>query len=274
MKDSTPTAKQYSNKDLEQRKTWYSPAAEAYNKARPRYPKTLIERVIELTQLANDTTILEIGCGPGTATVTFAELGFSMLCLEPNPDFCAIARRNCAKHSKVEIQTTSFEEWDLAAKQFNAVLAATSIHWIPPEVAYPKVANALQENGVLILLANVPAIPSYEVYQALQEVYQVHAPSLSQFKGKETHEAELRDIEKIVISSGHFKDVVFEQTEWKVTYSVDEYLTLLSTFSQYLELDAKSRNALFEGLRDKIDENFAGRLQLLNLSAFHVARKS
>jgi hypothetical protein len=84
----------------------------------------------------------------------------------------------------------------------------------------------------------------------------------------------LREFEQIVISSGQFKDVVFEQTVWEVKYSVDEYLTLLSTFSQYLELDAKSRNALFEGLQHKIDENFAGRLQLLNLSAFHVARKN
>lgn len=50
--------------------------------------------------------------------------------------------------------------------------------------------------------------------------------------------------------------------------------TLLSTCSPYLELDVKIRNALFEGLQHKIDENFAGRLQLLNLSAFHVARKS
>jgi len=274
MKDTKQTNKQYSKKDLEQRKTWYSPAAEAYNKARPHYPKVLIERVIELTQLANDATILEIGCGPGTATVTFAELGFAMLCLEPNPDFCAIARRNCTKYSKVEIQTTSFEEWNLEAKRFNAVLAATSIHWIPPEVAYPKVANALQDDGVLILLANVPAIPSYEVYQVLEKVYQVHAPSLSQYKGKKAHEIELRELEKTVIGSGQFKDVVFEQTEWEVTYNVDEYLTLLSTFSQYLELDAKNRNALFEELRHKIDENFAGRLQLLNLSAFHVARKN
>ncbi len=274
MKEPEQITEHYSDKDLKQRKTWYSPAAEAYNKARPHYPKALIDRVIELTQLPSDAIILEIGCGPGTATVTFAELGFSMLCLEPNPDFCAIARRNCAKYSKVEIQTTAFEEWNLEAKRFNAVLAATSIHWIPPEVAYPKVANTLQDDGALILLWNVPAIPSYEVYQALQEVYQVHAPSLSQYKGKETHEAELSELEQIVISSGQFKDVVFEQTVWEVTYNVDEYLTLLSTFSQYLELDAKSRNALFEGLQQKIDKNFAGRIQLSNLSAFHVARKN
>ncbi len=274
MKDSTQPIEQYSNKNLEQRRIWYSPIAEAYNKARPHYPKALVDRVVELTQLANDATILEIGCGPGTATVTFAELGFSMLCLEPNPDFCAIARRNCAQYTKVEIQTTSFEEWNLESKRFNAVLAATSIHWIPPEVAYPKIANSLQDDGSLILLWNVPAIPSYEVYQALQEVYQVHAPFPSQYKGKETHELELRDLEKIIINSDRFKDIVFEQTVSEVTYNVDEYLTLLGTFSQYLELDAKSRNALFEGLQHKIDQKFAGHLQLFNLSAFHLARKN
>lgn len=274
MQDPAKLIKQYSNKDLAQKRIWYSPTAEAYNRTRPHYPKSLVDRVIELTQLANGATILEIGCGPATATVTFAELGFSMLCLEPNLDFCAIARRNCAQYSKVKIQNTSFEEWELEVERFNAVLAATSIHWIPQEVAYPKAANALQKDGVLILLWNVPAIPSWETYQELQDLYQVYAPSLSEYKGKEAHEAELREIEKIVINSGRFKDVASEKNVSEVTYSADEYLMLLSTFSPYLELDTISRNALFEGLQHKINENFAGRLQLFNLSAFHVARKN
>ncbi len=259
--------------DLKQRKSWYSSTAEAYNKARPHYPRVLIDRVIELTQLPADAIILEIGCGPGTATVTFAELGYSMICLEPNPDFCAIARSNCAKHSQVSIQNISFEEWNLETKRFNAVLAATSIHWISPEVVYPRVASALQDDGSLILLWNVPAIPSHGVHQALQEAYQVHVPSLSQHKGKEVHEAELRAFEQVVIQSGQFKDVIFEQTLWEATYSVDEYLTLLSTFSQYLQLNTGSKNSLFEELRIKINENLGGCLQLLNISAFHIARK-
>ena len=273
MNDPAQPTKHYSSKDLQQRKTWYSPAAEAYNQARPHYPRALIDWVIELTQLSKDATILEIGCGPGTATVPFAERGFSLVCLEPNPDFCAIARRNCAQSSNVEIQNISFEEWNLREQRFNAVLAATSIHWIPPEVAYPKIANALQDDGTLILLWNVPAILPYEVYQAFQEVYQVHAPSLVQYKDKETHEAELSKFEQMLIRSGHFQDVVFEQIEWNTTYNTDEYLTLLSTLSQYLALDPKSRSSLFAGLQQTVDKNFSGRLQLLNLSVLHIAQK-
>ena len=35
----------------EQRKNWYSEVANAYNKTRPRYPKELICRAVELAQL-------------------------------------------------------------------------------------------------------------------------------------------------------------------------------------------------------------------------------
>jgi hypothetical protein len=42
MKDLKQVITNYSSRDLEQRKHWYSPAAEAYNKVRPRYPKELI----------------------------------------------------------------------------------------------------------------------------------------------------------------------------------------------------------------------------------------
>jgi hypothetical protein len=40
----------YSGKDLEYRKSWYSPSAAAYNKLRPRYPEVLMHRVVEVTK--------------------------------------------------------------------------------------------------------------------------------------------------------------------------------------------------------------------------------
>jgi tRNA G46 methylase TrmB len=92
MKDLKQTIINYSSTDLEQRKNWYSPAAEAYNKARPRYPQELIKQVVEIAQLSTNSKILEVGCGPGTATVGIAPLGCSIICLEPNPDFFHLAQ--------------------------------------------------------------------------------------------------------------------------------------------------------------------------------------
>lgn len=273
MKDLEPKKSWYSNKDLEQRKHWYSPVADAYNKARPRYSKDLIHRAVELAQLPGKATILEIGCGPGTATVTFAQLGFEMVCLEPSPESCQLARQNCAQYPNVEIRNTTFEECELEASSFNAVLAATSFNWISPEVGYPKAAGVLQDNGALILLWNTAAQPQYEVYQVLDEVYKRHAPSLARYESRETQEESLTSFVQRVMDSGQFKDLVSEQIVCEITYSIDDYLTLLSTYSPYLALDPQSRDFVFEGLREKIEQNFGGSIPLSYLCAFHIARK-
>ncbi|GAB1539831.1 class I SAM-dependent methyltransferase [Scytonema sp. NUACC21] len=274
MENLKQTIISYSSRDLEQRKNWYSPAAEAYNKVRPRYPKDLIQQVVEVAQLSTRSKILEVGCGPGTATVAFAQLGCSTICLEPNPNFFRLAQQNCQPYPNVEIQNTSFEEWTLEAEKFDAVLAASSFHWISPEVGYPKAVNVLKERGYLILLWNTELQPCYEVYQRLSEIYQLHAPSLDRYEDRETQEEILRGLGNMVIGSGHFKDLTSGQVVSEVSYTVDEYLMLLNTYSPYLKLDTQTKNALFAGLRDRIEHEFGGSLLLSFISAFHIAQKS
>lgn len=259
--------------NLEQRKSLYSAVADAYNNARPRYPKELINRVLELAELPSNAQILEIGCGPGTATTAFAQLGFSMLCLEPSEQACQLARQNCATYPDVEIVNTTFEEWDLQPEKFNAVLAATSFHWVPPEIRHPKAAAALQHNGYLILLWNTPPQPDYEVYQMLDEVYQTHAPSITGYEERKNHEDHLRKFGEAVIDSGKFKNLVSEQLTPRLTYSIDGYISLLSTFSPYIRLDTQNRNALFKGLRETLERNSISSLETSYLSVFHVAQK-
>ncbi|NER81979.1 MAG: class I SAM-dependent methyltransferase [Leptolyngbya sp. SIO1D8] len=264
----------YSEKHLEQRKNWYSPVAEAYNKARPLYPQDLIRQVVDIAQLSSKLKILEVGCGPATATKAFAHLGSQIIGLEPNPDFYQLARNNCKQHPNIEFQNISFEEWVLEADRFDAVLAATSFHWIPQDVGYPKAAKALRENGYLILLWNKELQPCYDVNQSLSKIYQIHAPSLvDRYEDRETQEKILQGLGQIVIDLSLFDDLVFGHIETKVTYTSDEYLTLLNTYSPYLKLENKSKKALFEGLRNEIESDFGGSLHLSYISAFHIAQK-
>ena len=257
-----------------QRKNWYSEVADAYNRVRPRYPKELICRAVELAQLPADATILELGCGPGIATVEFAQLGFSILCLEPSKELCQLAQQNCTQYSSVEITNTTFEEWKLDPKRFSAVVAATSIHWIPPEIRYSKAAAALQESSSLILLWNMTPQPNREVYQVLAPVYQTQAPSLAQFyEDKKTQEETVRKFGQAVIDSGKFKNLVSEQLACKLTYSIDDYLALLGTLSPYRRLNPNKRNSVFEGLREALDRNGIRSIETSYLSAFHVAQK-
>ncbi|MDZ7970739.1 MAG: hypothetical protein RM368_38425 [Nostoc sp. DedSLP03] len=75
------------------------------------------------------------------------------------------------------------------------------------------------------------------------------------------------------IDSGQFKNLRTGQVISEVTYTVDEYLTLLNTYSPYIKLDPETKNYLFLGLRNCIEDDFGGSLQLSYISAFHIAQK-
>jgi hypothetical protein len=123
------------------------------------------------------------------------------------------------------------------------------------------------------LLWNKELQPRYEVHQRLEEVYQLYAPFLRPYEDREMQEDTLRRLGKMVINSKQFKNLVFEQAISEVTHTVDEYLMLLSTYSPYLKLEQKSKEALFFGLRERIEHDFGGRLELSCISAFHIAQQ-
>ncbi|MDV3002718.1 MAG: hypothetical protein N5P05_004373 (plasmid) [Chroococcopsis gigantea SAG 12.99] len=259
-------------RNIQERRHWYSPAAKAYQKARPRYPKALIEQVIKTTGLSGSSTILEIGCGPAIATPAFAELGCRMICIEPNPDFYHLARQECEIYPNVELINCSFEEWEPQGHEFDVVLAASSFHWVSPEIGYPKAAKVLRPEGFLILLWNKELQPAFEVYQRLIGVYQKHTPSaMPIYEDMDATIAVLGQLAQIALESGCFKDMRSGYVKVEVRYSVDEYLMLLSTYSPYLKLKEQEKQALFGGLGDmlSIDGNS---LELSYISAFHIGR--
>lgn len=270
MKNDEQAPKPNDLKVFDRQRTWYSPVAEIYYSARPPYPASQISRAVALAQMSPKASVLEIGCGPGNATVAFAQYDFLMTCLEPDSDFCNLAQRHCAAYSNVEILNTTFEEWQLKESQFDAVLSASAFHWISPEIKYVKAAEALHDNGFLILLWNLTPEPSYEVYQAIKEVYQTHAPSLVRYEGSETQGEILRGFGQEIQDSGCFRNLVMEQILCNVTYSVDQYLNLLSTLRR---LKTQTKDLLFAGLREKL-KPFGDQIKLSFLSAVHVAQKT
>ncbi len=266
---------QYINEStLEQKKSWYSNAADAYNRTRPRYPDEIISRVIELAQLPLNPNILELGCGPGTATTSFAKLG-SMTCLEPSLEACEIARKNCTNYPNVEIINTTFEEWQLTNYTYDAVLAATSFHWISSEIRYTKTANALKSNGSLILLWNIAFKPLPEVYQILHEVYQRETPSLPSalYHDRETHLSELANFGQAILDSGLYENLVVEHFPYELTYSIDDYIALLGTFSGSIALESHQRDSLFTSLKQELETNWGKSFQVPCLASFHIAQK-
>lgn len=263
---------EYYGRELSQRQTWYSPVAQAYQQVRPRYPQALIDRVVELAQLSAHSTVLEVGCGPAIATLPFAALGAWMVCIEPNPDFYRLAQHTCESYHNVALQNCTFEAWELVPNSLDAVLAATSFHWISPAIAYPKAAAALRPEGHLILLWNKELQPGKAVYQQLTPVYQQYAPLLNRtYEDDAMQVASLDEVGQMAIASGYFQDLHADSMTVEVTYTIDQYLMALNTYSPYLTLEPQQREALFKGLREVLAEQ-GETVELSYRSAFHVTR--
>ncbi len=277
MSQEKPISKQlkaFSSRPITERKTWYTPAAEAYDRARPKYPQEICDRILHLADLPENPKLLEIGCGPGTATVNFAPTGFDILCLEPNPVFCELARRNCAEYSNVEIRNVALEEWPLEAGQFDLVYAANAFHWIPPELGYSKVADALKPGASLALIWNMNLEPSLELWEQLKPMFEAHAPKLGRYEGVERQAEILLELGQMMVESGRFSDPTVESICCDRTYSSDGYLTLLSTYSPYLALSEEMQLRLFEGLRAAIaKQSPSPSIQLFNRCGFQLAQK-
>ncbi|MGV2827159.1 class I SAM-dependent methyltransferase [Myxosarcina sp. GI1(2024)] len=260
------------NYSRQQRESWYSSVADAYHRTRPRYHQTVCDLVKQLTNLTSSSTVLELGCGPGTATVSLAKLGWSLVCLEPSYEACQLAKQNCREYPQVEIINTSFEAWELDGQKFDAVLAATSFHWLDPQVKYQKTAAALKDNGFLILLWNTPPQIELGLYKSLQKIYQTYAPKI-EYQSIATHSSNLNQIVRAVDNSGYYDVWQSEELVCEVTYSLDEYLTLLSTLSPYIMLDTHARKSLFENIREILQKECGATLQLSHLMSWQIARK-
>lgn len=262
------------DKDLSEKKSWYSTVAQAYDRTRPRYPEALLQQVWGLAQLPPQARILELGCGPGIATTAFAAQGFSMVALEPSPEAVAIAQHNCQSYPDVKIINSTFEEYAIAPTSFDGVLAASSFHWVAPEIRCQKAAAALKPQGKLILLWNVPPQPHQAVCEALRAIHEAHEPSLMNVISGRDRQEDLTQFGQELEDSGLFTDIIFTHIIGEKTYSVDDYLALLSTLSPYIALDNQTRQNLFSDLQDTLLKTAGETFSTTFLAAAHVAQKT
>ena len=126
--------------------------AEYYNLYRSPYPQKVVDTIITLSNLHNGSKVLEIGCGTGQLSLALAQYGVDLLALELGPNLAALARRNLKRFPNVKVEVSSFEEWPLPSRKFDAVVSASAFHWLDLDVRFSKSAQALHSGGFLTIL--------------------------------------------------------------------------------------------------------------------------
>ena len=251
-------------------RTTFDGVAKTYDQARPRYPEQLFEDAIALSGIPREGRILEVGCGPGKATLPLARRGYAMLCVELGADLAALARENCRPYPQVKILHTSFEDWPLEKDAFDLLISAQAWHWIPPEIGYAKAAAALKDTGALALIWNHSPRPDTPLFRAIQEVYQQRAPHMTGSRSRPTLEELIERTVVEIDASGLFGKVQVREYPWTERYTADQYVKLMYTYSDHLRLDEAAFQGLCAGVHEAI-ERFGGVVDRPYRSLLYVA---
>jgi deazaflavin-dependent oxidoreductase (nitroreductase family) len=245
--------------------------AEAYQAGRPAYPEALIEDVITLSGLPADGRILEVGCGPGNATLAFARRGYSLLGIELGDRLASLAVQACQPYPKVKIVTGAFEDYPLEEGSFDLVIAAEAFHWIPPKVGFPRAAAALKNGGSLALWWIVLNDPGTPLFQEIADHYRRHVPEKANPNTNFSTTWVAQRMTANFANSGCFSDPILRLYAWEETYTAERYIQYISTFSADTPLTEEARSALNNDIRQSI-ERAGGVIQRPLLAVLFLAK--
>lgn len=231
--------------DDERRQTFDRSAA-AYDAIRPSYPEGAIDDILERSQAV---TALEVGAGTGKATIAFARCGLSVHALEPGHNLAEILRAKSIG-LPVTVEETTFEAFK--GGEFDLVYAAQAWHWTDPATRYRKAHSVLRPGGGFALLTNEkgPYEPSLrEDFNAAYARWFGWPSSWEQNDVAKVTDSWTAEIE----ASGLFHDVTATYVPWTVTYTADQYVALIDTYSDHAVRPEDQRRACYADIKAAIE---------------------
>jgi len=215
-----------------------------YELSRPKYDQRIAGIVGMYLEPSNKPSILEIGCGTGQATVDFVKLPHAnYMAIDIGADLINLARQKFLGIN-LDFIVTEFENLD-EARQFDCIFSATAYHWIKQPDGNQKVRRLLAKNGIFAVFRNIHTNQDQGFFSQVQAVYQ-------QFPQLQTYSPPaLQLIDRSSFSILHRSEFL-----WTETYTVAQYLSLLSTYSDHSALPAAVRAALFADIADLAKREF------------------
>ncbi|MFG1709961.1 class I SAM-dependent methyltransferase [Nonomuraea sp. M3C6] len=223
--------------------------AERYDRARPRYPDAMVDRIVAASP---GPDVLDVGSGTGIEARQFLAAGCRVLGVEPDARMADFARRG-----GLEVEVATFEAWDPAGREFDAVIAGTAWHWVDPVAGAAKAAQVLRLGGRLAAFWHVFELPP-AVADAFAAVYRRVMPD-SPFNLQATRPA--LDGYQVLLTKaadgirqvGGFSEQEQWRFDWQRSYTRDEWLDQMPTQGLLTQLPSDKLAEVLEGVGAAVD---------------------
>lgn len=232
-----------------------------YDKIRPDYPNILFSDILAYAGGDKIKKSLEIGAGTGKATHPFLDAGYDMTAVEISPNMADFLLNKFKSYKNFNVIVAAFEDAVLEENSYGLITAATSFHWVNPEIGCPKAFRLLRSGGTFALF-RYNIFPS--IGEEIQTVYEKHYHShyhSTQRTVNQSHDAHRQPAEILYrfgfsdLSVYGFCDVTMKLYDVQQLYTADEYIDFLETLSDHRHLPEDNKAALYAGIKEAIQKH-------------------
>ncbi|WP_394825526.1 class I SAM-dependent methyltransferase [Pendulispora albinea] len=244
-------------------RTTFSSDVDSYDRLRPDYPPALVDWCLPRER---PCAIVEIGCGSGQATKLFVESAARIVAIDLSAEMIEKAKYNL-RAPNVAFIVGAFEDIELPAGPFDAVLSAQAIHWLDFDKAFARIRKLLRSGGRFASCWNALNLERNEsLRRARDEILSV-VPHFDKWpdSGRARFHAFEREwcsaIEDVFgnVESTTFSRDVLRERSW--------FLGWISTLSWWKALGPEQKSALEKSLPGMLPEVLEVRIDTLGIRA-------
>ena len=223
-------------------RTEFGKHSKLYDEARPSYPPLVIDEIITLSDIPENGRVLDIGCGPGRATLLFGERRYSVLGVDLSDEMLVRARQKSLHLLNIEYIVGEFEHISLPSEPFDLVIAAQALHWVDPDVGYRRICDALTDSGMLAAFWNFENYEREGLAVRVRELYAGHCPAFPLDLGSPQ-----RYIDKLDVS-GLFETPQVSTHYWDWELTRDTYVNLARSWAWVSSLPKEDSQSFLRDL--------------------------
>jgi SAM-dependent methyltransferase len=164
-----------------------------------------------------------------------------------------------ARRSGVEVEVATFEAWDPAGRNFDAVIAGQAWHWVDPVAGAAKAAQVLRPGGRLATFWNVGQPPP-EALEVFAAVYNQVVPDARTSRAYRRGMSALDGYSVLfakaaegIPEAGAFGDPEQWRFDWEQPYTRDEWLDQLPTQGDHSQFPPAKLAEVLAGIGAAID---------------------